>query len=458
MASYAMLLRSCPVALSSPRNGPASPGTSLDVRKSWREGIESPTEWKSFSFGRLSLLPALQKPIDNTIASSNCNVSEFLLAALSNFASHYLYVLSVSGDRPISRAKWEQDAEEDLKLQRDDAASQQQFHAWSGTTNVMQNSVPDAVDLLDRPDCMDDVIAFATSVCSLGPEYALNFWDKEETTVDDGSGALVLIPSRALLALRDQQSGDETLRASYLAFLAALALARGEDASLDGARTVHEMLSRQGATDSWQTLVEILRWYARELSPNSSSSSASSSGLTNSDSTAYYYFEGADSSSDGQTSMDQLSRRKTRELGEENSYLLLAHLALISNVARGCPVARAEILALNVTSRGSSNSNILEGQDSTLMVLFTLAVTALAPDVRGKVFCTLAELLNTDSVFLDEQQNKQIQECAGKAWELLEACQILPIHLLEQYSSASPLESQNVTGLAFPPSSTAMVC
>jgi hypothetical protein len=50
-----------------------------------------------------------------------------------------------------------------------------------------------------------------------------------------------------------------------------------------------------------------------------------------------------------------------------------------------------------------------------------------------------------------------MREMAVKGWELLEACQVLPIHLLDQYPSLRETDAQNIPGLAFPPSSTALV-
>jgi hypothetical protein len=445
MASYAMLLRSSPTALSSPRNNPTEPA--VDVRKSWRDCIEAPAELKSFSFARLCLLPALQ---------TNTPQAEFFLAVLAEFAAHYLQVLSASGDRPISRAKWEQDAEEDLRLRRSHQENQRQFHAWSGTTNAASDqnnidnmAVPDAVDLAERPDCMDDVIAFCTAVCVCLPECALLFWSRGD---DDNDNKLV--PSRALLDLRDQQTNDDTLRASFLSFLAALALAKND--SLDGAHAVHELLLQEGTANTWPALLEMVRWYARELgSPSSTRGSTSSAGTVLSggnNSSAYYYNDDNDinnNSNYGLSTGPTLASEgpaKSRELGEENAYLLLSHLVLISNVAKGCPAARSAILSVR-----------FDEEDSTLTVLISLAVTALPPDVRGQVFGAVAELLNLDAASLEV--STQIREAAGKTWELLEACQILPIHLLEQYASSaqSSDSSGTITGLAFPPSSTALV-
>jgi hypothetical protein len=68
----------------------------VDIRKQWRECLEAPVELKSFTFARLSLLPALQTPSDN----ADCDVTEFFLSVYAEFASHYLDVLSVGRPFP----------------------------------------------------------------------------------------------------------------------------------------------------------------------------------------------------------------------------------------------------------------------------------------------------------------------------------------------------------------------
>ena len=81
-------------------------------------------------------------------------------------------------------------------------------------------------------------------------------------------------------------------------------------------------------------------------------------------------------------------------------------------------------------------------------------MTALAPDVRGRVFVAIANLLHTDSVANDDDRTK-LKVAAEKTWEMLEDLQILPTLLLDQYSSLPEPPARK--GLAFPPSSTALV-
>jgi hypothetical protein len=166
---------------------------------------------------RLTLLPGLRSP--SLLPSPACDAVEFYLATLTEFVSFYLEVLDDSGDRPISKAKWLQDAEEDLRLRRTHDDHIRQFETWAGghTSAGSQRTSIAEVDLGSRPDCMDDVVALAVSVCALGPEYALPFWSTAVDQEKDGEEIQKLVPSNALKGLERQQSEDDTLRAPTLA-------------------------------------------------------------------------------------------------------------------------------------------------------------------------------------------------------------------------------------------------
>ena len=62
------------------------------------------------------------------------------------------------------------------------------------------------------------------------------------------------------------------------------------------------------------------------------------------------------------------------------------------------------------------------GHDSTPMVLFTLAVTAVPPEIRGLTFSALATIYQDCS-----------REEAVKAWGVVESSGFLPIYKLQQY-------------------------
>lgn len=262
-----------------------------------------------------------------------------------------------------------------------------------------------------------------------------------------------------------------SLRPSYLSFLAALALSKNTSGehSGTGADAVHEMLSGGDngvgtqKYQGWSALLEVLRWYIRQLNPQEYSTTrgsvvaASSSG----DSTAYYYFDQG-SAGDGtgygpkdrSASGEGASQTKPRELGEANEFILLSHLALITNVAANSASARSAIVTINLPIRSPDGSEIV-GQDSALTVLFTLAVMPLSPEVRGAVFRSIARLLSVDGA--SDAETIEMRTVAIKGWELLESCQVVPISMLEQYPSLQDQSLQSTTGLSFPPSSTARV-
>ena len=339
-----------------------------------------------------------------------------------------------------------------MRLLRENQEKQRRFHGQFQFQGVAHSGaveeIPGAVDLLGRPDCMEDVIAFATAVCSLGSEYVLPFWSKD-THVREGDDFMTLVPSRALKDLEVQQQNDESLYPSYLSFLAALALAKNPCGGDGGAEVVHSMLD-------WPSLIDTLRWYVRELDPQAyaargSSTSKSSSQATAS--TAYYYFDQANSASDqtskNRSSGDSSPRSQPRELGEVNTFILLSHLAVISNVAAKSSDARSAIVSINLPITNSDGSVV--GQDSAMMVLFSLTLLPLTPEVRGAVFGTLSQLLSVDGS--NKEQAADMRTAALKGWEHLEACQIIPIRKLEQYPSTVLPGTHTTAGIAFPLSS-----
>jgi hypothetical protein len=458
-ASYALLLRSAPSILSSPRAG--APRPSIDVRSASIDCFELPAELKSFSFARLTLVPALQRLNTNTTVEI-CDNSEFFLAVLSEFVSKYLNTLVDSGDMPISRQRWEKEVEEELKLRRTQQAQQQQFQVWSGTSTELEEAIPASVDLMRRPDCLDDVVALCVIVCSLGEEYAQLFWSR------NGDG---LAPSRALQELERIQATDHSVLPCYLSFLAALGTFE------QGATAVHQLLSRTpDAADAstnislvtWSSLMSTLRWYARELSPvdydsvtaaSAKSSSSSTRGTAN---TAYYYNAESNATSGSRTAQQSSGEAsssststpgKPKELGEQNKVILSSHLAVLMNVASKSAFARCAILSIKLPI--GTGAAAAAGGDETLLVLFSLAIAPLSPELRGAAFAAIACLLQINGA--TTEQRHQLREMALNGWEFLESCQILPIAMLDQYQQPAVLGSQERRpGLTFPPSSSTL--
>jgi hypothetical protein len=479
-AAYALLLNASPCARTSPRASGSPRNGSVDViRKTFRECFRAPSDLKSFTFARLAVIPALQIPdqadTDDfaTASASNCDSKEFFLSVLSDFLSQYIDILSTSRDRPLSRARWERQSQDDLRLRQNDQQQQQEFHGQfpglsDSTFNLGSTRSIETVDLLSRPDCIDDIYGLSIALSSLGPEYSLQFWS-QETQTDDSSFREIysLVPSQAVRDLERQQMEDDSLRATYLSFLAWLSTAQnpfGSGSGADGADLVHTLLSGDagGASEiehqGWHDVLGTVRWYVDQLGARQVVPSRESAGSARG-STAYYYFEEAeatDFSGYGRsTSADTPSEITARDLGEENEYNLLAHLALITNVAANCVEARSGIRSIKLPLRSTDTKEII-GQDSTLEILFALASMPLSPEVRGAAFCSIASLISVQGI--RNADMSELREAAVGAWKLVDSYQIVPTFILDQFpSSEDPLSALNATGISFPMSSTALV-
>ena len=480
VASYALLLRSLPSVANSPRVGSMTPSPRphgpVDVKTTWRACMNAPTASKAFTCARLCLIPSFERHTDKL--SAKCDTFEFYMSVMSDFMAHFLDVLSASGDVPISRSQWEHEKEKELELRREqqEQQAQFQFRAWSGNraTASDEEVIPTSVDLMARPDCLEDVFALAIALCSTGPSYASYFWSTSEEEVED-TLRKVLVPSRALRKLKHQLGADKSLLPIYVSFLAALALAPAPAAGAEsGAFLVNTLLSpapseSEASRVDWLSLMDAIRWYARELSSgvdnvskSTTESSTSSPGLTGRASTAYYY--GADdngmegsagyaSSQQATSDSSSSSSSKPKEMGETNTNILLSHLGIIATVASESGSARSTLVSMKLPV-ASQDSSTFSGEDPFLTVLFLLSIAPLTPLVRGAVFSTIASLLKVDGTTSDEK--KVIQEHAMKGWELLDTCRILPIPLLDQYEALSQGIAQP-QGLSFPPSSTSLV-
>ena len=451
------------------------------MRQVARDCLESPVDLKSFTFCRLTLIPALQrlpKP-PPSVEDQNCvccNVSEFGLAVLAETYSRYLKVMG--RNMPISRYRWEKEENEGLDLARQQQIRDRQFQAWSGNNHNNSNSgveevLPATVDLVTRPDCMDDLIALATAISHLGPDFSRVFWE----TDDDNTK---LVPHPTLQNLERIQAKDDSLLPSYLSWLAALA---NDEAS---ANAVNEILLARVEDDhrkvSWMTLIFNLRWYAQELSPYDANDVVSKNSTTTTttnakSSTSYYYnLEGnsmpnansttsstADSTSTTTTSTANaasqsaaVNSNQPKELSELSRFRLTSHLAVIRNVARHSSMGQNCILKIALPV--GENASLMAGGDEALLVLFKLAIAPLSPQVRGATLSTIASLLLQQASSSLEDESFLLEQ-AKNAWEYLEACPLLPIRLLDQYllvQHTSNNQQQARVGLAFAPSSTAL--
>jgi Nuclear pore complex scaffold, nucleoporins 186/192/205 len=468
MASYAVLLQSSTVSLSSPRSH-QSPGNASDIeaRKVLRECISAPAQLRAFTFGRYSLIASLRQPINADAGFPvYCDVSSFLMISLSDFFSRYLDLLCSSSDRPISKAKWTQDTEDTIALEKSYEEQQRRFQGQfsvfpTGNSGMSDPGTPETYEI---PDCLDDAIGFATELCSFSPEYAIRFWSQQEYSheIDGKQETLMkLVPSLTFKELEHQQTIDHSLRPVFISFLAALATARNDNGSLNGADTIHEIFSTSIADDgnmlqqSWISILEILRIYVRELDPSSNSSPSESRTRSNDTSTAYYYYDESSNTPD-EAVKDANTTISQKELGDENIAILSSHLTLISNVAFNSPQGRYQIVSNNYLPIRSADFRDVIGRDSPLDILWMLSRMPLPPGIRGMVFKSIASLLSVDGI-TDTTERSKLREFAVSGWEVLEASQIVPIRVLHRYQIEKKHDEINPAGLSFPMSLLSLV-
>ena len=450
--AYAMLLKA-PSSLASPRAG-GSPSRSRSLVRTFAECLSAPMLLKSITFAQLCLLPALQRPSNHT--GAKCETSEFLLSVLSEFVANFMDVLSSSGNLPISRSSWKKEQLEALQLEREQQKQKRDFSMWLGSNDqgAKETPVPTSVDLMQRPDCMDDVVALAVSVASQGPLYALKFWDFSNEIDEAGNSITTLIPSRAYKQLKALASEDDSLTPFYMAYSAALAKAESPYIHVRGADVVNSTLSSPDSSAvNWNSVFETLRWYFRTLD-TTKTNTATVTRSSGAPSTSYYYQNTSTTATSTQRTTESSSGSKPAEIGETNTFYLLSLLGLISSVSAKSSKSRLEILSMKLPIKTQNSSTVL-ASDPTLNIMFSLLTGPLPPEVRGATLTAIANLLCTEG--LTDEEKTRMREFAGSAWVLVESCQILPIMLLDQYPQAVGGGSPKVSGLHFPASSVSLV-
>jgi hypothetical protein len=457
--SYALLLRPTASVIASPAKGGSTSPLSKEVREAARYCIIVPAQLMSFTFCRLTLIPSLEK-IKSASMRTVCNVSEFCLSVVSEVYSLYLSVLSEgTGNLPISRRRWQIREEEQLKLRRDQMNQQRQFEQYMGNTSrnasSKEGTIPAGIDLMERIECLDDLIALATTLCSLGTNYSRMFWGKDKENKS-------LAPSSALQECVVQASQDDSLIAYVFSWMASLSMDE------ESASAIHHLMSNnlEGFT-SWNYLLYNLRWIARDLSNNDGNKVSKPSPTTansSKSSTSYYYnLEGnviPDTSNDsqsrgggGRNSTSSSSKSpKSQELSELMKLQVASYLALMMNVSLHSVEARFKILSIDVPD---NDGNIVTGGERCLCILFNLAIAPLVPQIRGATLSTIASLLQSTEGIEDPEVKSYLEEQGKNAWEYLECSSLLPINLLDRYRvvKTSGLETQSQVGLSFPPSS-----
>jgi len=518
LVPYALLLRNAASQLMTPRAG-GSPahhrgGTAeiLDVKNTFSKCLMAASQLKSLTFARLSLIPsfgmpsstnALLFPSSSDGSSASSGVFDFYASTFAEFTAQYIDALGATGTLPITRKEW---LEEEVNLAQSEWMERKQkreFGVWAGQEqeqteeDAAANAGPRKVNVMDRPDCLEDVFALVSSACDVYPAGARALWyvGEEQQQVlnndEDGMEAvavarsprLVLAPSRALQTLDLLHPDSDSSLFVYLSFLASLALsdAPGMDGTQNGASVVHRILCGERTINQraperhihflWSQILGAIRWYAENLSQENEdvstknkASAAAADRIRNSapaeSSTSYYYMasgntsnssrgmETASSSStantersnDGvQSSSNSSVSNETKELDEVGRHTLMSLLCLMSNVASKCYAAREFILAIQIPAQDDTNDgrSVSDGgiQDGSLEILFSLlTIASLPPDIRGMAFSAIANLLPADEN-LSNATASSAKNAALRAWELLELCQFVPIKLLSQYSS-----------------------
>ncbi|KAL7435715.1 hypothetical protein ACHAXM_004800 [Skeletonema potamos] len=503
LISYALLLRPAASQLVSPRGSPQhatlnrSPplggiggGGGVDVNGTFSKCLMVASQLKSLTFARLSLIPSFGMPSTMSSSSSAASLShrttsddastyDFFVSIFAEFTAQYIDALCHTGNIPITRKEW---YDEELNLAQSEwmeKDQKRQFGMWAGHAVEEDIGGPRPVNVMDRPDCLEDVFALISCICACNPNGAQAFWNTAEEQHDVGEGQLevsvVLAPSRCLRMLDLIQAESDSALFVYLSFLSSLALSGGTDGTeaSNGASMVHSFLSGNRTINNhserhmhftWNNAMSAIRWYAEQLSPeegDDSSKRVSSDRIrrtnttsdTTESSTSYYYGagrSGATSTSGDTSASSPLNSRqgtssspystgddtKQKELDDVGRSTLMSLLCLISNVATRSAAAREHILSIQLPAI-DSDGTVGSYQDGSLEILFSLLTVPIPPEIQGHAFMAIANLIRSKPTEFTSMLSGESKKspAALRAWELLELCQFIPIKLLSQYSS-----------------------
>ena len=503
LISYALLLRPAASQMVSPRGSPQvsglnrSPtlggggsGGGVDVKSTFSKCLMVASQLKSLTFARLSLIPSFGMPStmpsasssSSLVASSRMSASEdastydFFVSIFAEFTAQYIDALCHTGNLPITRKEW---YDEELNLAQSDwmeKDQRRQFGMWAGHAVEEDIGGPRPVNVMDRPDCLEDVFALISCVCACNPGGSRAFWNTAEEQHENGEGqvdvSVVLAPSRCLRMLDLIQTESDSALCVYLSFLSSLALSDGVDdtEASNGASMVHSFLcgsrminlhSERHMHFDWSTALNAIRWFAEQLSPDEgddTNKKVSSDRIrrSNSDNTESTYYYGAGGSGAANTSSDTSSasspmqsrqgtssssfssdkESKEKELDDVGRSTLMSLLCLISNVATRCAAAREYILSIQLDASDSDGTGAAY-KDGSLEILFSLLTVPIPSEIQGLAFTAIANLIRSrpaNEMSMSAGESKK-SPAALRAWELLEICQFLPIKLLSQYSS-----------------------
>ncbi len=468
-AAFALLLRPIADVLASPASSSSSSNNSSALKMIFRSCLEAPTVEKSITFARFSLIPCLGFASMKPSSPKLENDFSFFMSVLSDFTAKYLDAVSSFGELPISRHKWKYNEEQELQLRRVQEQQRKQLQELTGTT-YNETRLPTEVDVTNRPDCIDDIIALAISICSSCPDCSYRFWSTTTSEEKDGRLVYLLRPSKILKKLEKLQAKDDSLLSIYVSLLGVLSLTNNPNESPDmggnGADAICEWLSQNNRMTSSPTsydpskqvtleyVLYSIQYYAQQLNPPVESSQSGWTSSANQfqqtsyvyddddDDTSYYY--GADDAADSYSkSQDRgsnsvTSGSKKKELDERSARILASLLNLLSNVALKSEQSRKRILNIKLGAVGHSRTR----EDDAITILFSLLVTSITPEIRGLTLSTLAHLIRQckDYHLFSSDDKEFSDDAVMRCWELLEMSQIVPIAKLGQYS---PVQSGN---------------
>ena len=204
----------------------------MDVKSTYLKCLMVASQLKSLTFARLSIIPSISSPMTHGGGgASSSSSTEFYLSTLSDLTAQYIDALGTSGNLPITRLEW---YDEEVNLAQSEwmeKEQRRQFGEWAGQEQPPEDedaeSGPKRVNIMDRPDCLEDVFALVSSIVEVYPVGAKAFWYINQEVQMDEEGVneaatttMVLSPSRALQTLDLVQSDNDSVLFVYLSFLA----------------------------------------------------------------------------------------------------------------------------------------------------------------------------------------------------------------------------------------------
>jgi hypothetical protein len=427
------------------------------------------SQLKSLTFARMSMIPSFGTSSLSKLEmyGVDSSIADFYVSVFAEFTSQFIDALCATGNLPITRKDWYDEEYNLAQTEWAEKEQRRQFGVWAGTNVDEDFSGPREVNIMDRPDCLEDIFALVSTLCSTHPESSKAFWKIMELEEVDEEGksieTVILAPSRFLERLDLIHADSDSLLFVFISFLASLSLANGtreDDEASNGASTIHSFLCGERTINThsdrhvpfgWTNIIGALRWYAEMLSPDDGDKKSTaadglrrtSSNVDASETTTSYYYGASGDGTSKTSSSPQQGRPSTpddpkrKELDEVGTNTLMALLCLISHVVARSSVAREYILSIQLQPDNNGDSSNESYQQGSLEILFSLLTTPISTDIQGMTFMTIANLLQPTTSTLLNSEDSSNPQYGKRAWELLEMIQLIPIKLLEN-SSLNP--------------------